>query len=111
MKDGRVLSRGRVQWVIASGEWSQEGLRSVEEPGEHLATGECRKEVVLVAFNNGRSFVPKVVAVEECMVDGEAVAAVRTHYIVSGVPAEAGGVCGVKCVSCDDLECGGLVGT
>jgi hypothetical protein len=47
-----------------SGEWAQEALRLVEEPGEHLATGECGKEVVFVAFDDGSTFIPVVVTVE-----------------------------------------------
>ena len=47
-----------------SGEWAQEALRLVEEPGEHLATRECEKEVVFVAFNDGSAFIPVVVTVE-----------------------------------------------
>ena len=83
----------------------------MKEPGEHLATGEGREEVVFVTFEDGCSFVPKVVAVEEDMIDGVAVAAVRTGDVISGILAKAGGVCGIKSVSCDDLEGGGLVGT
>ena len=83
----------------------------MEEPREHLATGEGRQEVVLVAFDDSCSFIPKVVAVEECVVDSEDIAAVGARSVVSHVPAEAGGVCGIKHVSCDDLECGGLVST
>ena len=81
----------------------------MEEPGEHLATGECRKEVVFVAFNNGGSLVPEAVAVEEDVVDGVTVTAMRTCGVVSSVRAKACGVCGIERVSCDYLEGGGLV--
>ena len=88
----------------------QEGLGRVEEPGEHLATGEGREEVVFVAVDDGCLLVPKVVTVEQDMVDGVTIFAVRTGDVVIGVLPEAGRVCGIEGVSCDKLKCGGLVG-
>ena len=32
------LGHGRIRRVVVSREWAKEGLRCVEEPGEHLAT-------------------------------------------------------------------------
>jgi hypothetical protein len=89
-KERRDLSHGRIWRVIVSGEWAQEGLSCVEEPGEHLATRGCREEVMFVAFDNRCSFVPEVIAVKECVVDGEAVAAVGTGGVVSGVLSKPG---------------------
>ena len=93
-----------------SGEWVQKALRGVEESGEHLATGECREEVMFVAFDNGGLCIPEVVAVEEDVVDGVAIAAMRTCGVIPGILSKAQGICGVKGVSCNDLEGGRLVG-
>ena len=77
----------------------------MEELGEHFATEEGGEEVVFVALDDGRAFVPKVIAVEEDMVDGVLVAAVRACGVVPSVLLEVGGVGGIEGVSYDKLEC------
>ena len=83
----------------------------MKEPGEHLATRESREEIVFVTFKDGHSFVPKVFAVEQNVVDGVSVAAVRTGSVVVSVLPKAGRVRRVECVSCNDLKGGGLIGS
>ena len=78
----------------------------VEEAGEHFATGEGGEEVILVALDDGGTFVPKVVTVKEDVVDGVSIAAVRTCGVVPGVRSKARGVGGIEGVSGDKLECG-----
>ena len=87
-----------------SGEWAKEGLHCVKEPGEHLATRECGEEVGFVAFYDSSAFVPVMVAVEEDMVDGMSIAAVRTCRVVPGVLPEAGRVGGIEGMTGNDLE-------
>ena len=103
------LSHGLVGWIIAVREGAEKGLRLVEELGEHLAAGVSGEQKVLVTLDDGRSWIPMVVAFEENVVDGVKVVAVRACRVVSGVPPESKGVTGVECVSGDDLESGGLV--
>ena len=64
------------------------------------------EQEVLVTLDDGRSFVPVVVAFEKNVVDGVEVAAVRAGGVVSGVSPEAEGVAGVECVARDDLKHG-----
>ena len=82
----------------------------MKEPGEHLATRESREEIMFVTFEDGRSFVPEVFAVEQNVVDGVSVTAVRTSSVVVCVLPEAGRVHRVKCVSCNYLKGGRLIG-
>ena len=76
----------------------------VEESGEHFATREGGEKVVFVALDDGGMFVPKVVAVEEDVVNGVLIAAVRTCGVVPGVRSKARGIGGVKGMSSDKLE-------
>ena len=92
-----------------SGEWVQEALRLVEEVDEHLAAGCGGEKIVFVAFEDGCTFVPKVVTLEEDVVDSVWVTAVRTAGVVSGIGSETGRVAGIKRMSCDELKGGGLV--
>ena len=71
------LGRGRVGRVIAVREGAEKGLRLVEEPGEHLATGVSGEQEVLVALDDRRSWIPVVIAFEENVIDGVEIAAVR----------------------------------
>jgi hypothetical protein len=71
-------------------EWAQEALHSVEEADQHFAAGECGEEVILVALKDGCSLVPKVVAVEEDVVDCVSFAAVWACDIVTGICSKAG---------------------
>ena len=61
----------------------------MEESGEHLATGEGREEVMFVAFDDGCSLVPKMITIEEDVVDGVKVSTVRTGDVVAGILPEA----------------------
>jgi hypothetical protein len=83
----------------------------VEEADKHLSAGCGGEQVCFVAFEDCCPFVPEVVALEEYVVDGVSVAAVRTAGVVSRRGAEAGRVTGIESVSGDELESGGLVGS
>ena len=72
------------------GEGPEEALHEVEELDKHFADGEGGKKVVFVAVNSGGLFVPKMVAVEEDVVDGVEVAAVWTCDVVVGSSSEPG---------------------
>ena len=76
--------------VSASWEWAQEALHLVEEADQHFATRECREKVVFVALEDGCSFVPKMVAIEQDVVDSVAIAAVRACDVVTSVGSKAG---------------------
>ena len=78
----------------------------MEEADEHLAAGCGGEEVVFVALEDGCPFVPEVVTLEEDVVNGVKVAAMRTACVVSGVGLETGRVAGVESMSSDELECG-----
>ena len=67
------------------------------------------EQKVLVALDDGRSLVPVVVAFEKNVVDGVEIPAMRAGGVVSGIPPEAEGIAGVKCVAGDDLKGGRLV--
>jgi hypothetical protein len=54
-------------------------------------------------------FVPKVIAVEEDVVDGVAIAAMWAGGVVISVGSKAGRVASVESVAGDELKCGGLV--
>ena len=98
-----------VRRVGASGEWAQEALRLVEEADEHLAARCGGEEIIFVAFEDGCLFVPKMVTLEEDVVDSVWVTAVRTAGVVSGICSETSQVAGVKSMSSDELKGGGLV--
>ena len=62
----------------------------MEESDQHLAAGECGKEVIFVTMNGGCSFIPKMVAIEEDMVDGVSVTTVRAGGVIVGTGMELG---------------------
>ena len=71
-----------------SEEWVQEALCLVEEAGEHFAAGEGGEKVGFVTLDDGGVFVPKVIAIEEDMIDRVSVAAVRTCGVIASVHSE-----------------------
>ena len=83
----------------------------MEEADEHLAARCGGEEIIFVAFEDCCPFVPKMVTLEEDVVDGVEIAAVRTARVVTGVGSETGRVAGVERMSGDGLEGGGLVRT
>ena len=54
-------------------------------------------------------FVPKVITIEEDVIDGVAIAAVRAGGIIAGVGSEASGVVSIEGMTSDELECHRLV--
>ena len=77
----------------------------VEEAGEHFATEEGGKEVILITLDDGGAFISKVVAVKKDVVDGVSVAAVGACGVIPGICSEARRIGGVESVSSDELEC------
>ena len=57
---------------------------------QHLATRRGGEEVVFVAVDGCRTFIPKAVAVKEDVVNGVAITAVWTGGIVSSICMEMG---------------------
>ena len=62
----------------------------MEEADEHLATGCGGEEIVFVTFEDGCTFIPKVVTLEEDVVNSVWITAVGTAGVVSGVGSETG---------------------
>jgi hypothetical protein len=72
-----------------SEEWVQEALHLVEEVGEHFAAEEGGEKVGFVTLNDGGMFVPKVIAIEEDMIDHVSVTTVRTCGVVASIRYKA----------------------
>jgi hypothetical protein len=64
------------------------------------------EQKVLVTLDDGRSWIPVVVAFEENVVDGVELAAMGACRVVTGVPPEPEGVAGIECVAGKNLESG-----